>query len=256
MAKYTVELKELLKDPASKAAWDAALSTYPLYTPQSDDPEVRAVIPTREELNAAIYNHYKYYEIGFETPGRYFDEIEIAMNEIMPKYNQLFKTAEIMALIDDPFGNVDVTETYKETHGSTSKTNSTNSNKSNSTNSSKSETESTSDSKTLDSQTPKGNLDKTAADIDSITHADNANWNKTNSNDNSEISGESETIDEGESETNSENAGTVEHTFHKKGNQGVNTYAHDMTELRGTVEDYKIQIVEHEKLRDCHMYVF
>lgn len=256
MARYTVELKELLKDPSAKAAWDAALSTYPLYTPQSDDPEVRAVIPTREELNTAIYNHYKYYEIGFETAGRYFDEIEIAMNEIMPKYNQLFKTAEIMALIDDPFGNVDVTETYKETHGSTSKSESTNNNKTNSTNSSTSKNDSNSDSKTLDSQTPKGNLEKAAADIDSITHADNANWNKTGSHDESEISGESEVIDNGSSLTTGENAGTVEHTFHKKGNQGVNTYAHDMTELRGTIEDYKIQIVENQKLRDCHMYVF
>ena len=256
MAKYTVELRELLKDPQTKAAIDKALSTYPMYEPKSTNPDVLALCPTRERLNKKILDHYKYREIGFETVGRFCDELEIAMNEIMPYYNQLFKSVEIMALIKDPFGNVDVTETYKETHANTSKTNDSSQNSNTTTDSRTASNKDTSATKTLDSETPKDNIEVAALNIDQITHADNASWAKTENNGSSVSGGTSTNSGNSSSESNAQNTGTVEHTFTKKGNQGVNTYAHDMNELRTSYLNVELTVVEDIHIKQCFMLCY
>ena len=50
--------------------------------------------------------------------------------------------------------------------------------------------------------------------------------------------------------------GTTEHTYTKKGNQGVNTYAHDMLEFRQTIVDYVERIVKDERLNELFMLVY
>ena len=89
-AKYTIVLKTLLDDPETKALIDKAMSTYPLYEKRSEEKYIPSYIPTREQLNKKILDYYKYREIGFETVGRFLTELEVALNEIMPYYNQLY----------------------------------------------------------------------------------------------------------------------------------------------------------------------
>ena len=67
MAKYTVELRELLNDPLIKPKIEAALSSYPLYEKKSKEEHIPSIVPTREQLNTKLLNYYKYREIGFET---------------------------------------------------------------------------------------------------------------------------------------------------------------------------------------------
>ena len=276
MAKYTIELKTMMNDESIKPLLDEALSKYPLYKPNTDDEYVLSLIPTREELNRKILNHYRRYEIGFETIAEFLEELEITMDEIMPYYNQLYKSVEIMGLIDDPFGNVDVTETFTETRAGTNKVNDTTntlteSDDHNTVNSSAQDSSSTesnvnSNSKNVESDTPQGNLGVTAENIDDVTHASKINWNKNTSNDSASTSGSSSTESETEgyssSEANTthnsqgETSETTEHTFTKKGNQGVNTYAHDMEELRTTFIDVTKQIIENEELKNLFMLVF
>ena len=101
-------LRDILRDENAKAEIDKALSTYPLYVKKSVEEFIPCYIPTREELNTKLLNHFKYREIGFDTVGRFIDELEIAMNEIMPRYNLLFHS------IDHDFDikfNVDYTRT-------------------------------------------------------------------------------------------------------------------------------------------------
>lgn len=101
-------LRDILRDENAKAEIDKALSTYPLYVKKSPEEFIPCYIPTREELNTKLLNHFKYREIGFDTVGRFIDELEIAMNEIMPRYNLLFHS------IDHDFDikfNVDYTRT-------------------------------------------------------------------------------------------------------------------------------------------------
>lgn len=263
-----------MDNPKSRAELDDALSTYPLYTPQSDDDYVRTLIPTREELNKQLLNNWKYREIGFETFGRFLDELEITMCNIMPYYNQLYKSVEIMGLIEDPFGNVDVTETFTETRTETSSSSGSASGTSTdsssgesttaSTDSSSTESSTNSASKKVSSDTPQGSLSIT--DIDSVTYANNVEWSKDSNTSTASTDGSSDSsttssstgtntsssTSEGESET----SGTTTHTFTKKGNQGVNTYAHDMEELRRTFLNVTNQIINDKSIGELFMNVY
>ena len=293
-AKYTVILRDLMNNEMTKALIDKALSNYPLYAPATTLGELATLIPTREELNKKLLNHYKYREIGFETVGRFLDELEISMDEIMPHYNQLYKSIETMVTIEDPFANVDIIEEYIEqrkdtttstgtineattstgtTNEATTSTGTTNAASSNTgTNTSKivssdnTETSSqvSSNNKTVKSDTPQDDLD--ISDIDSVTYANEAVWNRDTANNTgtskatsqsdttttTEASGTADTTTAGQSEL----TGELSHTFTKKGNQGVNTYAHDMNELRETFIDVTNRIINDERISELFMRVF
>ena len=80
--RYTEVLINLMENEQTKPLINNALSTYPLYVSTSQhEYGIPNIIPTREELNKKILNYYKYREIGFETVGRFLDELEISMNE-------------------------------------------------------------------------------------------------------------------------------------------------------------------------------
>ena len=248
----------------SKQIIDKALSTYPIYEPK----KLYDMIPTREQLNEKLLNHYKYREIGFETFGRFVDELEITMKEIMPHYNELFKTVEIMAEIEDPFGNVDVTETFKQTvkgdtssSGSASNTangTSTNTNTSGGTSSN----ENTTYGKTVDSDTPQDQLSIGSKGIDSVDYASSAGWNQSDSdgtsshNESSEGSSTRNDTSESSTSESTESNSETEHTLHKKGNQGVNTYAHDMNEFRTSIIDVVNQILNDDRIAELFMMVY
>lgn len=255
-AKYTEVLKNLLDDPAARAAIDKALSTYPLYKPE----KVYDLVPDREELNNRLLNHYKYREIGFETIGRFLDELQITMSEIMPRYNELFKTVVTMAELPSPFDNVDVTETFKETRKNTSTTDSSSGTETSSTAKDTTTTTNTvaSDSKQVQTQTPQGNINIPAKNIDSVPYADQVNWGKDDSASNGSSTSNGTTTAESDTTATetTEGNGTTEHTYTKKGNQGVNTYAHDMLEFRTQIIDVVDQIVNDPRINELFMLVY
>lgn len=281
-AKYTVVLKTIMEDEHTKPLLNKALSTYPMYTPINSN--IYSHIPTREELNKKILNHYKYREIGFETVGRFLDELEISMCELMPYYVQMYKSADIMNGIEDPFGNVDITEKFEQettgtasgtakekiTGSSSSESNSEASSSSNSSNTSNTSTELHNNDKNVKSATPQGLLNIGTTDINSVNHANEANWNEalSNSSGTSTDTGESTNTTEttgtasasNESETegqsSSSTSGTTSHTFTKKGNQGVNTYAHDMKELREIFLNIEQMIINDERLSELFLRIY
>lgn len=257
-ARYTEVLINLLENPQTKPLIDKALSTYPMYVPINEN--TYSIIPTREELNNKILNHYKYREIGFETVGRFIDELETTMNEIMPYYYSLYKSADILNGISDPFGNVDIVETFEQetegsSRGSSSGTaeNETNTNANSSTN-----TNMTNNSKNVNSKTPQGQLNISSNDIDSISYADNVTWNKDSSNSNGETEDESTSTSTSSSsgESANETTGKTKHTLTKQGNQGVNTYAHDMKELREIFINIEQQIINDDRVQELFMLVY
>lgn len=245
-AKYTIVLKNLLEDPEAKAAIDKALSFYPLY--QAPEGKQYDMIPDRETLNKKLLNHYKYREIGFDTPGRFLDELQITMDEIMPRYNELLKTVVTMAELPSPFDNVDVVEEYEETRteqassetATTANDTTTTNNKVNS------------DNKHVQSQTPQGQINIAAKDIESVPYADQVDWGKDNSTSNGSSTSNGETTAAGSNES----TGTTTHKFTKKGNQGVNTYAHDMNEFRTSIIDVVDQIINDDRIAELFMLVY
>ena len=77
MSKYTVELRWLIENN-----YDLGLITYPIFDETY-----------RTALNNKIKEHFKYREIGYEVPGLFKDRLNQRMAEIMPLYNQYYKSA-------------------------------------------------------------------------------------------------------------------------------------------------------------------
>lgn len=253
-ARYTIKLKSLLDNEETKALIDNALSKYKLYTPLHK--ELYGYIPTREELNNKIINYYKYYEIGFETIGRFIEELEVTMNEIMPKYNQMYKSVDIMNDIEDIFGNVDMVETFEETTSGSVSGESNGTSNGNATSTSDTTSTINNYNKNVETQTPQGNISKLNTEINSVDHADKITWNHTTSTDSGSTTGSDTTSSESTSSTTSESSGTTTHTSTRKGNQGVNTYAHDMLEFRKLFENIEQDIIHDSRLRELFMLVY
>ncbi len=250
-AKYTVVLKSLLDDEKTAAEIQKALSNYPMYVYNGDNEEIKAIIPTRDILNKRLLNNYKYYEIGCETPGEFIDKLEIVMDEIMPFYNRMYETVKIMGELPSPFDNVDVLEETTEVlKGSASGSGTSKSTVKANTENTSVNTDST---KTVESETPQGQLNITAENIDNIPYADKVNWNKNHNNINQNYNGESETDNESQNETESNSERKL--SYHKIGNQGVNTYAHDMIEFRKTIIDVTNQIINDIRVKELFMLI-
>lgn len=204
-SKLTVELREIVDSGVD--IWDF---DYPSYYEGEK----------RREFEQLVIDHYATRQIGQETVGRWLHMFRTRIREIMPYYIQLYKSQALMDSIEDPFGNVDITETFEQT----------------TTGQSSSETSGSqnSDSLTKFHDTPQG----TVANLDDhLTSATKVNSQGSDS-----------------SESSSESSGTVKHTFTKKGNQGVNTYAHDMQELRKTFLNIDLQIIN--ELKDLFLQVY
>lgn len=276
-AKYTVVLKELLNDSEVKTKIDHALSTYPLYQSTSKEEHIPNIIPTREEINRKLLNYYKYREIGFETVGRFIDELQIAMEEIMPYYNQLMFTQ------DQDFNiiyNVDYVKTIEGERAGTHSNTMTGQNEGTVTSTGTSNIETTSEdtnnttstvegnSKSVNSQTPQDDLGITASNIDSVSYADNVTWNKDQNTSTGESNGSStgttDSSDTQETTSSSTNTGNssgqnnetesmVETT---KGNYGQVSYQRLIKSYRDIILNIEQMIINDKRIRELFMMVY
>jgi hypothetical protein len=149
--------------------------------------------------------HFRFRQIGQETPERFRRVFQARWREVIPYYQDLYETVRIMNNIEDPFGNVDVTETFTEEINSNSSTSANSTGTNNGTNTHKF------------SDAPRGSIESLDYYLTEAT-VDNGNNTAT-----------SQTTGTGTGKQ------TKTHTFTKRGNQGVNTYAHDMKEFRETI---------------------
>lgn len=261
-ARYTEVLFNLLKHPEAKAAIDEALSTYPLYEAVSERKYgIPNIIPTREELNKKILDHYKYYEIAFETPGRFIDELEIAMNEIMPTYNQLMFSAD--QDYDIKF-NVDYKRTIERqreadnTNSGTSQSTGSNTATAQDTTTTSAQTES--NSKNVHSETPANDISVANTGIDQVSYADDITWNKTNNSDSGSSNGQSSSqsnstlngTSTGESNT-TEDETTEERTF---GNYGATTTQSLIAAYRDLIVNIEQRIIEDPRIKELFMTIY
>lgn len=107
MAVYTVQLKTLIENH-----FDIGLKNYPIF-----DENYRKI------LNEKIINHYLFNEIGMETAELFKFYLNTTMREIMPYYNQLYKS-ELLEF--NPLYDTDLTTVYDKTNDNTSTTDSNN----------------------------------------------------------------------------------------------------------------------------------
>lgn len=251
-AKYTEVLDNLLRNEQTANAIGQAMSTYPLY---ATDPErvkeygTAYTIPTRQQLNDKILSYYRFREIGFETVGRFVFELETALKEIMPYYNQLFYSA------DQDFNPIYNVDYVRDTQRNKSDTNIGSNSSSTSTATSGTDSSSSTDySKAVSSKTPQNQLDISNEDIDTVDYADEANWGKnTNSTSgNNSTTGNSQT-NESNSVIGKEKEGIIETT---KGNFGVTSAQDLILKYRETILNIEQLIINDPRIQELFMLIY
>lgn len=202
MARYTIEFRNVI-DMFGEDTVRGWFEDYELSNYLTDD-EI-AVITSRgvwskSKLAQAILDHYYMYEIGFETPALFKHQAKVLMRELMEEKAPLIYSAAIKY---DPLVNVDYTESYTGSNGSTSTSNSTSSNS----------------GLTVNSDTPQGQISKSAILGGAYASSTGANETSNNVNDT----------------TNS--TGTNEYSKRVKGNSGVSATAQKM------IQQYRDNII-------------
>lgn len=124
MSKYTTEVRFIceesigLEKSVDRPSVESVLKqAYPLifdpdlmlYDPATDT--VNTASAHKEELFTKILRHYYTREIGLETAGLWKLKLNTRMRELLPYYNQLYKSANIEY---NPLLNVDLTDTHDE----------------------------------------------------------------------------------------------------------------------------------------------
>ena len=193
--KVTLELREIVENGTD--LWDF---DYPSYY-KGDE---------KTAFEKKVIDHYYFRQIGQETVGRFLHVFRSRIREIMPRYIDMYKTVEIMKNVEDPFGNVDITETFEqEATGSNQSTDTVNK---------------TDKFTHRHLDTPQGSINNLDGHLTDAS-IDDSTGSGTNS-------------------TEGSSTGTVKHTLTRKGNQGVNTYAHDIIEFRQSIIDVDMMIIE------------
>lgn len=217
-SKLTIELRDVLAGGVDIWAFD-----YPSYYTGAQ----------KLAFEQRVIDHYYFRQIGQETVGRFRHMFRTKILEIMPYYVDMYKTVELMSNIEDPFGNVDITETFEQetTDSASGESSATNTG----TGSSSGTQTSTENKEHRFSNTPQGSI----SNLDSYLTEAAQDSNEVS--DTSESSSETSATSSGTS--SSESAGTVKHTLHRKGNQGVNTYAHDIIEFRKSIINVDMMVI-------------
>ena len=231
-ARYTEVLDNLLRNEQTATALNTAMSKYPLYETDPDKVNKYGTaykVPSRQELNTKILSYYRFREIGFETVGRFLFELETALAEIMPKYNQLFYSADqdFNPIYNVDYNKVLLRDKTNKDNGTTSATSTD-----------------TANGKSVDSQTPQNQLDISAADIDTVDYADNASWNASNA---------SSTSNGSTTSSGQENESVVENT---KGNFGVVSAQDLILKYRETILNIEQMIIHDPRIEELFMLLY
>lgn len=191
-----------------------------------------AVINTRgtwnkHKLATKIVNHYSMREIGFETIGLFRDRVNVFMNELMEEYLPLIYSASIEY---DPLVNVDYSENYTRQAINNGTTSSQSSGTSTNTN--------TSSGLDVSSDTPQGQITKSAILNGAYASSTNANENTSSDSTTTTTSGSGT-----DNNTLSEN-----YTKIMKGNSGVSATAQKM------IQQYRdnIRAIDREIIEKCN----
>ena len=202
MSKYTVELREVV-ETFSREEVEGYFTDYELSDYLTE--EEIAVINERgtwskEKLARKIVDHYYMREIGVETVGLFIQKAKVAMQEIMEEKLPLIYSAAIKY---DPLVNVDYTEDYDAS----------------SSNNQSGKSKGTSSGLNVNSDTPQGQITKSAILAGNYASSTGAN--------------EAESSSEDISNSN----GSQSYTKHIKGNSGISATAQKM------VQQYRENII-------------
>ena len=212
MAKYTITIKTLIDNN-----FDFQMTQYPIFDETY-----------RETLNHNILYHYYENEIGFETAPLFRLYLNQRLNEIMPKYNELYRAQK--NLIDNNLllNNVNLTETLSGQNATTTSSTSQSTNNG------------TSNNKNLFQDTPQGQISST--DINNQTWATNLTLDSNTSNN---------TINDSSSATGS---GTNSYLKTIIGNNGGKFNIDVLNDIKNNLMNIDLMVID--ELYDLFMQIF
>ena len=242
-SKHTLELGKIIESGVDIWNFD---SIHPIYG-EGHGGELGYIQKKFEE-------RFWFRQIGFETVGRWLHHFHVRWNEIMPYYNDLWKTVQLYREMQDPLESYSLTETLERELNREDKSNSTGSNTSSSETSGQvtrtssndaTETVTAHEQLTIDgkekfSDTPQGSIDNldnhltnaTVKDsLEDRTNTDSKVANEEiNSSDNSTGSATATSTDTGQ--VSSQGKDIEKYTLTRRGNIGVQPFGQEITILR------------------------
>lgn len=252
MAKYTITIRKLKENN-----FDFGLKDYPIFDENY-----------RKQLNDKILKHYYFREIGFETAELFKLYLNQTLSEIMPYYNELYKTTLFEF---NPLENYKISESVNKTgnknddYSGTTTDNRTESGNSERSDNSES-TETTENSKSGEntsvfSDTPQGML--TIGNIKGNTYASQAEISESSETGTGTTTGSETSGGTAEFSTESQNVNTAE-SLNKQdyaeiviktvsGNKGEN-YSKMLLEFRKTLLNIDMMIIN--ELKNLFMMIY
>lgn len=221
-SKYTAVIHNLREQ-----GFDFGLNDYPIFDESY-----------REKLNKKILDHYDFYEIGQETPYLFKLFLNRTMNEIMPYYNELYKS--IINYSENLLKNVDLQETLARdttseiTGNSTSESNS----ESNST------SENTDKYTSIFNNTPQGQILKNAIEEQDYATTLTQNKDENSSSQNSNIS------DNTTNQTSQNGSGTENYKKNITGNNGAYLISDIIEKFRKNIVNVDLMIIEDTRIKE------
>lgn len=209
MSKYTMELREIVSTFGREdvKGWFKDYELSDFLTPEEIEVINQRGTWNKDQLADRIVDHYYTREIGTDAIGQFILFAKDKMREVMETYAPLIYSAAIKY---DPLVNVDYTETYDGTSG----------------NSSNSRSSSTGSGLTVNSDTPQGQISKSA--ILNGSYASSTGANET----------------ENSVEDNTLTNGTQNYSKKVKGNSGVSATAQKMiVQYRENIRALNTEIV-------------
>lgn len=193
----------------------------------------------RQVLCRKILKHYYTREIAHETVGRWKLALNAKLNEIMPYYNQLYKS-ELLEF--NPFYDVDLTRSREGSGTSNRTSNNTETNSGTSKNVSSGSGTSNTDTLNRFSDTPQNSMDTQGiADSVPLTTVTKVNEDNTTTNNSTD------TITRNDNRTGSgtENINNIDKYIEKvKGKQGTENYSSLLKKFRETFLNIDMMIIE------------
>ena len=203
--KVTVELGELIENGIKPFDFD-----YPSFY-KGDE---------KTAFEQKVLDHFRFRQIGQETPARWLHTFRTRVCEIMPYYIQLYKSQELFESVEDPLESYNLTETFERN---------TESSGSSTVNGESSET-----SEQRFSDTPQGSIDN----IDKYMTSATVNENGSNS----------------ETSTESSGTGSESYTLTRRGNIGVQPFGQEIKILRDSFINIDMMIIN--ELNDLFLKVY
>ena len=224
----TVELGELIESGVDIWAFD-----YPV--PRSEihyNGKTCKVDFDKAELERKITDHYRFRQIGQETPGRWLHYFRTRMREIMPYYVQLYEFDAKFRNIEDPLESYNLIEEFEQqsTGSGSVETNESN----------EAQTGAHQNAERRFSDTPQGSIDS----IDSYLTEATKESNETGES----VSGS------GSSSHESSESGSVSHTLSRHGNIGVQPLGGEVQNIRSAFINIDQMIIN--ELKDLFLQMY